>query len=219
LGKNGSLRVSGLAWQKGENHEALPPSAYAANILCDRHNTALSPLDGTALRLFHALDHSADLKGETNSERIFLFSGHDVERWLLKMLCGALFSKSVILRNGIDTQLPERWLQILFGRDNFADGEGLYLYREPGRLFRGRTGVQMRVVARDKKPVGIYVAVSSYEFILLMQTPPSRTWNGAALCYRPLELYTPGPGCERSIVFSWAGAADFGTIRARVWPS
>jgi hypothetical protein len=55
--------------------------------------------------------------------------GERLERWLLKVLCGGLFSGA--FRIGPDTTMkgidpPIEWLQILFGQARFTERQGLY---------------------------------------------------------------------------------------------
>jgi hypothetical protein len=216
LNAEGDMRVRGFPWQNDRGELALSPAALTAKILCKRHNEALSSLDATALRLFHAMDHRSD--PASVAESIFLFSGHDIERWLLKVVCGLWSSGNATHDTNANVELPEQWVEVLFGGRDFADGQGLYMHRDRGHFYHGPTGVVLQVLYRSDAPVGIKVAVCSYELILLMEPLTSRSWNGAMLCYRPFELYTCGPNAERSIVFSWDGPADRGTIAGRAWP-
>jgi hypothetical protein len=83
----------------------IPPSAAGRNVLCKRHNSALSPLDQVGRRFVHALGRQIQHKFEDSSEQIdFLFNGFDVERWMLKVLCtmahDELVSRVYASRNG-----------------------------------------------------------------------------------------------------------------------
>ncbi|MFQ5853650.1 MAG: SEC-C metal-binding domain-containing protein [Candidatus Binatia bacterium] len=94
LNRNNDLTVSGLPWVEGE-HQVLPPSAVSSRVLCERHNSALSPLDVIAVRLFQAFDEEG--AAGSGQQLLYLFSGHDLERWLLKILCGITCSKNLPL--------------------------------------------------------------------------------------------------------------------------
>jgi ribosome biogenesis protein Tsr3 len=52
--------VSGLPWLKPDETKILPITQLAGNILCKRHNEALSPLDAMAGRFFTALKEMHD---------------------------------------------------------------------------------------------------------------------------------------------------------------
>jgi len=73
----GGMTVSGPRWLK-DGPRKLPPDALAANVLCRRHNAALSHLDDIAVRLFKAFDDAN--AGGSGRQEIYLFNGHDVER-------------------------------------------------------------------------------------------------------------------------------------------
>jgi len=86
-----SVRISGAAWiPKGQTQD-LPLKALQANILCRRHNSALSPLDTMAGKLFRAVNEIYDdLSRQTLSRKSkwHLFSGEELELWLLKTILG-----------------------------------------------------------------------------------------------------------------------------------
>ena len=68
------------------------PKSLGAKILCAGHNNALSDLDKAAHAMVQTLDgYYADQAGATGDfENEFdLFSGEEIERWLLKMVWGA----------------------------------------------------------------------------------------------------------------------------------
>jgi hypothetical protein len=213
LNTNAGLRVSGLNWQDGQEM-TLPPSALAARILCDRHNSALSPLDAIAVRLFHAFTEVA-VAGSGRRELI-LFCGHDIERWLLKTLCGLAYSGNLGVDSGIDISIPDWWLAILFGQANFADGQGLYVCNEKGHKFEGPRGVMLRSIVGKRRITGLSMYVCGYELILSMSGFASRHFDGRTVVYRPLELHATAHEFEKSVVFSWSGVADLGTISLEV---
>ena len=82
LNRSHDLKVSGASWLE-DGDKNLPPSALASSVMCDRHNSALSPLDNMAIRLFQAFDEKG--AGDSGQRILYLFSGHDLERWLLKI--------------------------------------------------------------------------------------------------------------------------------------
>jgi hypothetical protein len=94
LNRDNNFRVGGLPWVKGKE-QVLPPSALASRVLCKRHNSALSELDTIAVRLFQAFDEEGAVG--SGQQLIYFFSGHDLERLLLKILCGITCSKNISL--------------------------------------------------------------------------------------------------------------------------
>ena len=179
-------------------------------MLCERHNAALSPLDAIAVRLFQAFDE----EGATDSGKrlLYLFSGHDVERWLLKVLCGITWSKNWVLDVKPDLWIPQYWLEILFGEEEFPDEQGLYVCKSRGHRFEGPRGLRLQAITGRGQLTGMGLWVCGYELILSMSGFPSRSFDGREVAYRPLEFYATGQDFEKSIVLSWEGTADLGTV-------
>ncbi len=209
LNINNRLSISGLSWT-GTDTKTIPPSALASNILCERHNNVLSDLDSIALRLFHALDES--VLSNTNKKKLILFSGHDLERWLLKTLCGLIASKSLVLTGNVEPDIPREWLEILYGKSKFTDETGLYICKTTGHAFSGVHGVEAQAIVKKGKVSGLGLKICGYELVLSMSGFPSRVFDSRDFAYRPLELYATRGEYEKSVVFSWEGAADLGTI-------
>ncbi|MBI5374168.1 MAG: hypothetical protein HZA77_01960 [Candidatus Schekmanbacteria bacterium] len=209
LNRDNDLRVGGLPWTKGKE-QVLPPNAFASKVLCKRHNSALSNLDAIAVHLFQVFDE----KGAAGSgqQLIHLFSGHDLERWLLKILCGIAYSNNLSFEFDTDLSIPDYWLRILFGEAEFPNEQGLYVCKSRGYLFKGPRGLQLRAIIGRGRLTGMGLWICGYELILSMSGFPSRVFDAREVAYRPLELYTTGCDFEKSILLSWNGTADRGTI-------
>lgn len=171
---------------------------------------SLSPLDAIAIRLFEAFD--VTIVSETNEKRIYLFNGHDLERWLLKVLCGIVNSKSLTIDEAIDMSIPRKWLDVLLGQNELEDGQGLYICNDIGHESKGPIGIELRAITNEQRLTGLGVSVCGQELILSMTGFPSRLFDSRRFVYRPFEIYTKKNVFEQSIVFSWDGTADKGTI-------
>lgn len=213
LNRKNDLRVGGLPWIKGKD-QALPPSALTSKILCKRHNSALSQLDAIAVRLFQAFDEEG--ASGSGQQLMHLFSGHDIERWLLKILCGITCSKNVPLEHEADLSIPDYWIRILFGEEEFPEGQGLYVCKSSGHLFKGPQGLQLQIITGKGRLTGMGLWICGYELILSMSGFPSRVFDGREMVYRPLEFYATGINFEKSIMLIWDGTADLGTISVSV---
>ena len=183
-------------------------------MLCARHNAALSPLDAIAVRLFQAFDEGG--AAGSGQQLLYLFSGHDIERWLLKILCGIAYSKNLTLETEADISIPKHWLDVLFGYTEFPDHQGLHVCISRGHRFEGPHGIAMRAITGRGRLTGIGIWVCGYELILSMSGIPSRIFDGRRVVYRPLEFYITGREFEKSIMFSWDGEADLGTVSLKI---
>ena len=152
----------------------------------------------------------------SGQQLLHLFSGHDLERWLLKVLCGITCSKNQTLDSEADLWIPDYWLDILFCGAQFPDDQGLYVSKSRGHRLEGPHGLQLRAITGRGRLSGIGVWVCGYELILSMSGFPSRSFDGREVAYRPLEFYATGQDFEKSVVFSWDGTADLGTVSVEI---
>ena len=84
------LKVRGMPWQ-AEPVMATSADALTSKILCQRHNSALSPLDAHAQRAFLALEAAQmhATKASLSRKRFStLISGEALELWAMKTLAG-----------------------------------------------------------------------------------------------------------------------------------
>ena len=209
LNRDKDLRIKGLTWPNNLE-DKFPPNALASKILCERHNGSLSKLDKIAIGIFTAFDESNTT--DSNQQLLHLFSGHDIERWLLKILCGMAYSKNLPTNPNIITTIPYEWLQILFGYEEFSNEKGLYVCKTKGHIFEGPRGLKIGAIEGNGQLSGIGVWICGYELILSMNGFPSRFFDNREVVYRPQEIHSIGKIFEKSIVFSWDGCADLGTI-------
>jgi hypothetical protein len=49
-----AVDISGMPWQRPDQHQSLPINALTANVLCRRHNLALTGLDKEAVAFFRS---------------------------------------------------------------------------------------------------------------------------------------------------------------------
>jgi hypothetical protein len=213
LGAGSKIKVAGLPWL-GEKERILSSDALASRILCERHNSALSGLDAIAVSLFEAFDEQNAVG--SGKQLLHVFNGHDLERWLLKILCAEACSKSFPIEGNLDLSIPKYWLEILFGQTGFPNHQGLYVCRSRGHRFDGPHGLQFRAIAGRGRLTGMGTWVCGYELILSMSGFQSRKFDGREFVYRPFEFYTMGRDFEKSLILCWDDAADLGTISCTI---
>ncbi len=91
-----SLTIRGFPWQAAGERLGLAPTALASNILCERHNAALSPLDelaGQTFKVFVDAARHAARRSLSRKSAYFLASGDGLELWLTKVLAGLFQGK------------------------------------------------------------------------------------------------------------------------------
>jgi hypothetical protein len=134
LSTNGrGVMVSGASWLNGNSRE-LRASDLAANILCTRHNSALSPLDTAAAEMVSYIRaDQEDLERLDATSALTLISGPTWERWMLKLLLGGMASGTL----AHDGKRIEEWAADV-------DVPGLTEVLFYGRPFRQDTGMAIR---------------------------------------------------------------------------
>jgi hypothetical protein len=113
--------VEGLPWLNGPRE--LTESTMTAKVLCNRHNSALSPLDDAICNLYEVLlkAHQGHHVGARD------FDGEDLERWALKVLLGLGASGNLLIEGQSERmEAPDLYLRILFGREEMPEGCGFY---------------------------------------------------------------------------------------------
>lgn len=210
LSIDGKVTVDGFPWQDSGAISKVAPASLTGKILCRRHNLALSPLDAVASRLFERIDqfhHEIVDIARKDQNRFFLFNGHDIERWMLKTLCGAVVSGNAEIKSGeANWRPPLDWLKMLFGEEPFPPRCGLYFHSEAtGKPYVERG---LKLISFSNKVAGVYgarISLNDERFVLAMSAPPedlSETFIRDH-SYRPQGLRFIIDCSEKVIHFGW----------------
>jgi hypothetical protein len=170
----------GLRWQHPATFNIVPLHGLSSNILCDRHNSVLSPLDAIAGQFSQAIGDfdRALLKPKTASEiEKRHIDGNAIERWMLKCLvgmvvCKAFASESLIRRkrSGSCAPRPSRFER---GDLNSRSSIG----RTAERVRRPFLIVQaLMMTLRPIRRTGSAMA-EIYISVAVVQAATSRTWG------------------------------------------
>jgi hypothetical protein len=140
-------------------------------------------------------------------------SGDNLERWMLKILCGGLFSGNFLARPGESMKSmapPRAWLEILFCGARFTARQGLYWVPAKGDGVMTADPMVLKLsplLADDDSTVlGLRTWFFGFEFTLLAAplTPGVRT-EFEAEWYRPAGLIEASGGVR--IRFDWRDQA------------
>jgi hypothetical protein len=159
------VELSGTPWLKGQK-KILGFAALTAKCLCTRHNSLLSPIDVAGAKFFEAIQRCGIT--DTGPGLLFLLSGHDVERWMLRSL--AIFGISgnfaidgaVIDQNFVDRL---RIVQLLEDVRTWTKPLGFYLTRGLGHQFWRRENLQIAPVVKTggDEIMGITIDIQGLE--------------------------------------------------------
>jgi len=205
------LTVSGLPWQQAGEAQQFTPRALTANILCTRHNSALSPLDMLAARAFaafvdaprYALERTTPGKAQH-----YLVSGDALELWMLKLLAGLYFggiasANTKRLRESCTIRHAEL-VDALSGRA-LPGKAGLYLAQGVGEVPKRALGVAPLIDTATEEAAGVRVQFGTLLFETLLVPAPDEAFRRmtALRRRRPGIIDISGSARDARIVMSW----------------
>jgi hypothetical protein len=206
-----SVRVSGAAWIAPGQTQDLPLKALQANILCRRHNSALSPLDTMAGKLFRAVNEIYDdLSRQTLSRKSkwHLFSGEELELWLLKTILG-FFHANVLSQHGRKIaevqKIMNPTIETAFSTGHLAEPCGMYVQKNATALVqRGVLDFMSLSDERGERIVGCGLTIVGIATTFIMDPGMSnRELFTLDHSYRPDYLFFEGGRRRHSIVLTW----------------
>ena len=114
----------------------VQPKNFKANILCQTHNSALSPADDAALKIASflrriALEYDAGA-GEWGAAKEVTISGDDMQRWVLKLFLNhAVTGHFSDVQQHHDVSFPPEAIDLLLDRAAWPSTWGLTLPGDP----------------------------------------------------------------------------------------
>jgi hypothetical protein len=118
-----------LAYPNRPSEKPLDIGKLWAGILCEKHNNALSDFDKAGKAMCEAAECLyLATHGQSPTSAMPPVNGDYFERWMLKTLCGSLYSGRVWapLVKCKGTEPPIEWLEILYKRAKIPSGQGIY---------------------------------------------------------------------------------------------
>jgi hypothetical protein len=207
-----TLRVSGAAWIPPDETRDVPPRALQANILCNRHNDAAwSALDAMAGKFFRALAQIYDDLGRRSLSRRaiwHLFSGEELELWLLKTILG-FFHSGVLTKDGrkigeIQT-IMNAAIEEAYFTGRFREPCGMYVLKT-GVVSAQRGSLHFASLSdeHDRRIVGCRLTIMG--LVITLFTDPNmlgREKFTANHSYRPDYLFYRNGRRRHSMVLTW----------------
>jgi hypothetical protein len=196
-----TIDITNHRWQQNKSEvRRIGISRLTAKVLCARHNSSLANLDAFARGFIEACNacqlYSTVAGPPEDIHR--LFNGLDIERWMLKVLCGLCAEQPIIGEELLGRWTPPKeWLSILFGTARFPHGCGLYMPAIPTERANAKNSIHTKPLygqlypldanllpiissGQPKMPIGLDLSVFDLHFRLFMYPPPTEN-----LFYRP----------------------------------
>jgi hypothetical protein len=208
------IGVSNHPWQTDKNKTRyIGISAATVKTLCKRHNSDLDPLDKFARKFVETYsDVISDAPSVEGGDVHCLFNGFDLERWMLKILCGVTHDQYLQGSGSLERwRVPAAWLRIIFAAHRFPPGCGLYVPAAPIRRPIEEFSIYTRVIYGNQLPRtagdepiidprgsltigGLELTIFGLQLMLLMH-PPLASPN---LFYRTRMFRFPEPTGRRA---------------------
>lgn len=219
-GVSGGVRVSGMPWLSKGQTQDLAISNLTANILCKRHNEALSPLDQEAGAFFAALKRIFDgINSRKTNRRLLLdlVSGAAIELWMLKVACGMYFSVAsergsrLSKTHSIDLTRVEK---ALF-ESVWDERGGLYFNGHDGSIVRSHDDVHFATLSDNeaKRLAGVRINLLGFEMDLVFDTTTTKPSDWTALTKRPSEIVFESVERTHHLLLSWPRGVPDRTLK------
>ena len=210
LKEEGEFSISGVPWLAEGETKIVSPSTLTANCLCQKHNSALSPLDAAAGHFFAAVKSS--LEGTPRSAR-YLISGHDIERWLLKTVKALAAKKNLALGRQPLSDSFSSDVQVLDTIDDphgWPEGAGLYCTMKEAEKTANHSRFQLQPYTNQSgELVGFGVNILGLAFVLVLEPLDLKGYPQLRNAkYRPGQISIAHPTSTSTIGISWEDGAQ-----------
>jgi hypothetical protein len=211
-GDSSTVKVAGMAFAGDASPHRYGVSSLVANILCRKHNSALSPLDAAAGRFFAAFRSINSKSWDRGTGSFALFAGPDIERWMLKVFLANVVAG--VMKDGprrvkVASPIDPILLRALFLGTPMSRGAGIY-FVEPseGRFTPGHLSFQpllIRATPNEGHLAGIHVNLNGFTFVLTTVDVDLRAFGFLDTWYRPRQVWIRHHSIRRVIEFGWPG--------------
>lgn len=210
------LSVSGMPWQQAGQSQILPTKALVANILCERHNSALAPIDTAGLRAFDAFISAAryavNNRYHGRAEH-YLISGEGLELWMYKLMAGLHFggiaaAAGRVARDNFDFPVLKVAEALTSGK--LPQNAGLIVTQNAGLVQPNQIGAGPLIDVEKGENIGVQVQFGALRFETTITPPPITSSHSLRLAplRRPRAIDFVGLARDARVILSWKGWAN-----------
>ena len=200
-----AVQITGLPWINYETWRRVPIKNLAANILCENHNQALSKLDAQMGRFFRTiLNFDEDFNRDAPKEELAVFSGEDIEKWMLKTVC-AMVASSQLATQGqkMDVPLKREWVDILYNNHSWPEHWGMY-FKDSDRTISKFKSISVQPVTEAGELNKAEISINEFKFNLILGKPHNPWACGR---YRPRTMIFSQKGVKKYREICWQNNA------------
>lgn len=142
------------------------------------------------------------------SDSVLLVRGGELERWMLKLLCGLYASGWAQTGTGAlpDWSPPRTWLEVLFGQEDVPEPGGLYVPITKGQMADNEIHLFPSYKLDDPSRMLLGCLLAGVPFLFAMgdaELSDGGSVNGVRVRYRPQTVIYEGRYGSREINFGW----------------
>lgn len=200
--ENKSVKIMGLPWIAQNTFSLISPDSLTAKILCVNHNSALSTLDNEMGRFMKTIKNfDSDFISQNPQNDFTIFSGEDIERWMLKTICDFIASKN-IAKNGKKEELiiKNEYLDIIFNNKDLPKFWGLYFSATLNQKTQKFDSFSLLPFIYEDEIKAVEFLFHNFKFYLILGTPNYTNPFGV---YRPQYITFSDGIVKKTIQFSW----------------
>lgn len=199
---NGKVKIIGLPWQDKEKFNLLSRNKLVSNILCTTHNELLSSFDSSIGRLSKTLlRFDEDFNLDNAKEDLAVFSGEDLEKWMLKTVCAFIASNQIAYKGSkVSCELKDIYVDILYNDKPFPDQWGMYFKIPDDRKIQKFHSISFKALTANNELKAAEFLVNNFKFYLVLGPPNRKTDFGI---YRPRGIQLAKGDIKKRIEICW----------------
>lgn len=203
------IHVTGLPGRPLNEPIEVPLKSLTAKILCQRHNSALSPLDDFAAKAFRSMgDAAAYAATHQRPGRLahFLVSGDALELWAIKTMAGLYHSGVASLEStkvSSFASIRNDLIAKAFETQNLPQYTGLFVTQGIGIIKRQGLSVSSLIDTDRNEQIGINLELGPLKFQLFIVPPQDVKMMIAAKRYRVGSIEFRGPVRSAKVFLTW----------------
>ena len=222
LSEIGKIFFMPFPWLEEGEVARVGINAMKANILCKRHNSALSELDTHARDFFRFVRRSVEhVSNNTLSKKspVFLVSGDAIELWAIKMLIGLYHAKVAshnreILKSKFSLDIE--WFCSALANPGMSAPTGLYVVKKNSKL-NGELSVAPLSVNDDKRVIGIQFSIGPVTMdCILDQRGVNFPYLEENYFYRPSAININSMNKGTTIFMSWLDGVERESVNLEI---
>jgi hypothetical protein len=206
------VTVSGAPWQGDSKMKPVPiKDLVSKDLLCVRHNSAMSPLDTAAGRFFTAIKSIyadlGDFSTLSRKRQWWLLSGEELELWLVKVAFGVYHSGNVAIERQKlrDTQRLENVILRAFHGATIPVPLGMYIMRDR-KQSEFPNNLDFASLSSDGSEEMVGLRFRFLGLSLLMLLSPTTAYDGEFLAnhiHRPFYIGFRNRRRTHTIALTW----------------